>query len=139
MIQGAKDGFIVTLGQGVTNLVAAKIPFGQTSTVGKGAMQLLIGTAGAMVVKKVLKSERAAAFYLAGAYSNVIKQALSGVPVLGPALAGVGVYPQLGRVGVYPRALSAWPAADQNAIGNGLSDNREIVAQREDAFEEVMM
>lgn len=111
MIQGAKDGFAVTVGRGVTKLIAQKIPFGQTSAIGQGAVQLLVGTGLAMAVRNITKSERTAAFVLAGAFSNVIQTALAPVPVLGPALSGVASWPRMAapNMGAWPRA--ALPAA----------------------------
>jgi hypothetical protein len=105
VVQGAKDGLAVTLGRGLTKYVAGKIPFGQTSTIGQGAMQIAIGTALAMVVKKVTRSDRAGAMFLAGAYSNVLQTALAGVPVIGASLSGVSSWPRV------PATVSAWPKA----------------------------
>ncbi len=122
VVQGAKDGFMVTLGRGLTKMVSTKIPFGQTSTVGQSAVQLLVGTGLAMAVKKVLRSERAGAMFLAGAYSNVIQTALAPVPVLGPALSGVASWPRIagGGVSSWPRAAAALPApGPSNANGVG--------------------
>lgn len=104
LVQGAKDGLAVSLGRGVTKLVAQRIPFGQTSTVGQAGMQLLVGTVLAMAIKKVVRSDRVSAMFLAGAYSNVIQTALAPVPVLGPALSGVASWPR-----VNGGAVSAWP------------------------------
>lgn len=103
-MQGVKDGFAVTLGSGVNNFVVSKIPFGQTTTIGQGAMQLLIGTLSGVLIKKVTKSDRFASFYVAGAYSNVIKKALQQVPGVGGMLSGVGAYyqgPAVRGVGAY--------------------------------------
>ena len=117
--RGAIDGFSVTLGRGITRLVASKIPFGQTSTVGQGAMQILVGTGLAMAVRKVTKSERAAAFFLAGAFSNVIQGFLAPVPVLGPMVqGGLSAYPQLGLQS-WPRALPGAQPRVSRAAGVG--------------------
>ncbi len=111
IMRGATDGLAVTAGSGLTNYVSAKIPFGQTSTIGQAATQLIVGTGLGMVVKKVTRSERAAAFFIAGAYANVIRKLAASTP-LAPFLSGVGVYPRPAAVGVYPRPkLAGWAAA----------------------------
>jgi hypothetical protein len=51
VIQGMKDGFMVTVGRGLTNLAASKIPFGQTSAISQGAVQLAVGTGLALGIK----------------------------------------------------------------------------------------
>lgn len=102
IMRGAGDGLAVTAGQGLTNYVSAKIPFGQSTTIGQSATQLVVGTALGMAVKKITRSERAAAFFVAGAYSNVIRKLAASTP-LAPFLSGVGVYPRPATVGVYPR------------------------------------
>ncbi len=107
LVQGAQDGLAVTLGSGVTNFISSKVPFGQSTTVGKSATQLLVGTVLGPVVKKVTKSDRLAAMFVAGAYSNVIRGLLANVEPLKPFL---GVYVQPTALGVYvqPRRLSGW-------------------------------
>lgn len=122
--QGVKDGFAVTLGSGLNNFLSAKVPFGQTSAIGQGAVQLLVGTVSGMLVKKLTRSDRFAAFYVAGAYSNVIKKALGNVPGIGGMLSGVGSYYQpalpAGGMGSYFRqpapALSGWAGAPGGAV-----------------------
>ena len=116
VVQGAKDATAVVVGRGVTNLVAQRIPFGQTSAIGQAAVRIIIGTLLAPLVGKLTKSPRTASFFLAGAYSDVVAKALAPIPVIGPAVTGlglygrgVGVYPRAG-VGVYPR-LNGWAAA----------------------------
>ena len=116
VVQGAKDATAVVVGRGVTNLVAQRIPFGQTSAVGQAAVRIIVGTLLAPLVGKITKSPRTASFFLAGAYSDVVAKALAPIPVIGPAVTGlglygrgVGVYPRAG-VGVYPR-LNGWAAA----------------------------
>lgn len=128
-MRGATDGLAVTAGSGLTNYVSAKIPFGQTSMIGQAATQLIVGTGLGMVVKKVTRSERAAAFFIAGAYANVIRKLAASTP-LAPFLSGVGVYPRAGGVGVYPRPkLAGWAAAPSgfpmqaNASGRFGRDN----------------
>lgn len=116
LVAGVKDGFVVTLGRGVTKLVASKIPFGQTSAIGTGAMQLLVGAGLAYGVRKVTKSERTAAFFLAGAASNVIQTLLAPIPVLGPALSGVDSWPRVG-VGAWAREL---PPANMRTVALGI-------------------
>lgn len=114
LVQGLKDGFTVTLGRGVTNLVASRIPFGQTSPVGQGAVQLGVGIGLSMLVRAVTKSERQAALFLAGATSNVLQRVLAPVPIIGPAVGGVSAYPQF-----VPR-MAAWPqipAAGGGGVG----------------------
>ncbi len=106
LVQGLKDGAVVAVGRGVTKLVAGKIPFGQTSAIGKGAMQLLVGVLSAMAVKKISKSDRMTAFYLAGATSGVISALAADVPVIGPMLGDGG----LGRSG---GGVHAWAALPQ--------------------------
>ncbi len=118
VVQGVKDGFAVTLGQGINNFVTSKIPFGQTTTIGKGAMQLLVGTLSGVLIKKVTKSERFASFYVAGAYSNVIRTALQQVPGVGGFLSGVGEYYRAPvSIGEYYRGpaapgMSGWGGTD---------------------------
>ena len=111
LIQGVTDGFVVTLGRGGTKFIASKIPFGQATPIGQGAMQLLVGVGLSMAVRKFMRSERTAAFFLAGATSNVIQTALSGVPGIGPMLSGVGSWPRMATgIGSWPTAVAALPA-----------------------------
>lgn len=121
-MQGAQDGLAVTLGSGVTNFVASKIPFGQSTTVGQGATQLLVGTLLGPVVKKLTRSDRAASMFVAGAYSNVIRTALAKTP-LQPFL-GVYVQPQLGTYVQMPRRLQGW-AGGASAPGAALFNQVE--------------
>lgn len=121
VVQGAKDATAVVVGRGVTNLVAQRIPFGQTSAVGQAAVRIIVGTLLAPLVGKITKSPRTASFFLAGAYSDVVAKALAPIPVIGPAVTGlglygrgVGVYPRAAGVGVYPR-LSGWGSAPNGA------------------------
>ena len=121
VVQGAKDATAVVVGRGVTNLVAQRIPFGQTSAIGQAAVRIIIGTLLAPLVGKITKSPRTASFFLAGAYSDVVAKALAPIPVIGPAVTGlglygrgVGVYPRAGGVGVYPR-LNGWGSAPNGA------------------------
>lgn len=133
-VQGFKDAFVVTLGSGLTNLAASKVPFAQNTAIGRYATQALVGLGGAMLVRKVTKSERAAAFYLAGAFSNIVRPVVSQVPVLGPAL-GVGSYyralPSGNGMGSYFRAnqnaaLNGWPSStDAPAIERATDDADE--------------
>lgn len=105
------NGLAVAAGGGITNYVAAKIPFGQSTTVGKAATQIVVGTGLGLVVRKVTKSERLAAMFVAGAYANVIRTLAASTP-LAPFLSGVGVYPRAAAVGVYPRPrLAGWAAS----------------------------
>lgn len=106
-MQGAQDGLAVTFGSGVTNFVSSKVPFGQSTPVGRGATQLLVGTLLGPVVRKLTRSDRLAAMFVAGAYSNVVRQALSNVAPLQPFL-GVYVQPQLGTYVQMPRRLQGW-------------------------------
>jgi len=111
IIRGAGDGLAVAAGGGLTNYVASKIPFGQTTTIGQAATQLVVGTGLGLVVKKITKSDRAAAMFVAGAYANVIRKLAAATP-LAPFLSGVGVYPRAAAVGVYPRPrLAGWAAS----------------------------
>lgn len=121
VVQGAKDGTAVVLGSAVTNLVAQRIPFAQTTVVGRAAVQLLVAAILAPIVGKITRSPRTASFFLAGGVSNAIRPAIAAIPVIGPAAnAGLGVYPNRG-VGAYPRAagvgayprLSGWASAPQ--------------------------
>lgn len=106
--QGVKDGTAVALGSAVTTLVAQRIPFGQTSAIGRGAVKIIVGALLAPLVGKVTKSPRTASFFFAGAMSDVVRQALAPIPVIGPAAtAPLGVYPR--GVGAYPRAVGAYP------------------------------
>lgn len=134
LMQGAKDGFAVTLGSGLNNYLVSKIPFGTSTDVGKSALQLLVGTLSGMVVKKLTRSDRFAAFYVAGAYSNVIRQAMTKLPTVGPSFAGIGTYYQ--GVGTYyqgaPR-LSSWAGSDGASIATG---NGSGYAPSEDMGEE---
>lgn len=124
VVQGFKDGFMVTVGRGLTNLAASKIPFGQTSAISQGAVQLAVGTGLALGIKKFTRSDRAAAFFLAGAYSGVISKVLTPMlpaslqPLLG---GGVGTYYRMpATVASYPRIAA--PAAGRrpsNAPGMG--------------------
>lgn len=122
LVQGAKDGFTVTVGRGLTKYVAGKIPFGGTSTIAQGAMQILVGAGLAMAVRKVTKSERTAAFFLAGAFSNVIQTQLAAVPGIGPMLSGgVGSWPRVGPgVGSWPRALPPVATGPTNTAPKGV-------------------
>lgn len=119
-IRGLTDGLSVTAGQAITNLAVSKIPFGQATPVGQNALKLAVGLVGAMGVKKFTKSDRVAAFYLAGVTNDIYRHLFAGVPVVGAALAGVGTYPMLtaGRVGTYPRprALSGYAGAVDGAV-----------------------
>jgi hypothetical protein len=130
LTQGLKDGLAVTAGIGVTNFAASKVPFGQGSVVGRALTQLGLGLAGAMVVRKVTKSDRAAAFYAAGAFSNVIRPLLAPLPVIGVAFAGVGTYVQAPRrMGTYvqPMRLNGWAAAPQGgALNAGNGDDMPV-------------
>lgn len=129
IIRGAGDGLAVTVGSGLTRFVASKIPFGQSTTIGQSAVQLVVATFSAPLVKKAV-GERAAAFYLAGAYADVIKKLAMPLPVVGPLLNGVGVYPRATPVGLYPRARlnglngrpNAFPAAG-GVFGRDTSDD----------------
>lgn len=125
LVQGAKDGLAVSLGRGVTKIVAQRIPFGQSTAVGQAGMQLLVGTLLAMAIKKVVRSDRVSAFFLAGAYSNVIQTALAPIPVLGPALSGVASWPRVST------GVSAWPTRALPAAADTGPSNS--VARR-DAF-----
>lgn len=119
LVQGLKDGFVVSFGRGITGMVSSKIPLG-TSAPAKGAVQLLIGTGLAMVVRKVTKSERTAAFFAAGAASMAITTALA--PMLpasiAPLLGGFGSYVPAVRMASYPRALNAGASSLAAAPGN---------------------
>lgn len=117
LVQGAKDGLAVSLGRGVTKIVAQRIPFGQSTAVGQAGVQLLVGTVLAMAIKKLTRSERVSAFFLAGAYSNVIQTALAPVPVLGPALSGVASWPRV-NAGVASWPQRALPAATDTGPSN---------------------
>lgn len=107
--QGMKDGFAVALGSGVNSFVASKVPFGQTSAIGQGAVKVLTATVTGMLVKKLTRSDRFAAFYVAGAYADVIKGALSGVPVVGQFMGSYyrPALPAGGGMGSYFRAPAA--------------------------------
>lgn len=110
ILKGAGDGLAVAAGGGLTSYVAGKIPFGQTTTIGRSATQIVVGTVLGQVVKKLTRSERAAAFFTAGAYANVIRTLAANTPAA-PFLSGVGVYPRA-AIGVYPRPrLAGWAAA----------------------------
>lgn len=101
LVQGLKDGFVVRLGGGLTKYVSAMVPVGTPGSVTQGAVQLVVGTALSMGVKKFM-GPRAAAFFLAGAAADVIGAFVpTTIPVVGPIL-GAG-------------ALSAWPAAPRMA------------------------
>ena len=105
LMAGAKDGFVVVLGRGVTGYVANKIPFGQTSAVSKAAINLGVGLGLSYAVRKVSKSERLASFFLAGAFSKVLEPLVGAIPGVGPILApgGVSAWPQLAP------GMAAWP------------------------------
>lgn len=132
-VQGAKDAFTVTLGSGLTNLIAQKVPFAQNTAVGRYATQALVGLGGAMLVRKITRSERAAAFYLAGAFQNILKPMLAPIPVLGPALSGVGSYYRVGNgngdgMGAWfrpaaARALNGWPSSTDAPLTECASDD----------------
>lgn len=109
IVRGAQDGLVVTLGSGLTNLISSKVPVGQTSTAAQAAVQLAVGTAGAMVMRKVTRSDRVAAMYLAGAYSNILRKLLAPVPVIGPALSGVGTYYMPSPIRATSAGMSAYP------------------------------
>lgn len=130
-MQGVKDGLAVTAGQGLTNFAASKVPFGQTSQLGRGLTQIGLGLLGSFVVKKVTKSDRYASMYAAGAFSNVLKPLLAPIPVVGPSLAGMSSYVQPRRVSSYvqPRQLSGYAAAPAGAPmvgGNGDDANPAV-------------
>lgn len=130
--RGAMDGLTVTLGSGLTNYAASKVPVGQTTALGRGATQIALGLLGGMIVRKVTRSDRAAAFYVAGAFQNVLRPVLAGLPVLGPAL---GSYYRGPAVGSYYRGpdagLSGFPTdgfalkAGQPGQGSGYVDTDE--------------
>lgn len=105
--QGVTGGLAVLAGGGLSRLVASKVPFGQTSAIGRGLTQIVTGTVLGMVTKKVTRSERLAAFVVAGAYADVIRQNAASIPVVGQFLSGLGVYPSVlrpaSRVGEYVR------------------------------------
>lgn len=133
IIRGAGDGLAVTLGSGLTRFVASKIPVGQSTTVGQSAVQVAVATLAAPLVKKAA-GERAAAFFLAGAYADVIRKLAMPLPVVGPLLNGVGVYPRATPVGVYPRAAAprlnglggrpnAFPGTSGEYAGRDTSDD----------------
>ena len=105
--RGLGDGVAIVVGGGLTKFVASKIPYGQTSAIGRGVTQLLVGTLLGTLARKVTKSDRIAAMVIAGAYANVIRENAAAIPGVGGFLAGVGVYPRVGGgVGVYPRVAN---------------------------------
>lgn len=106
-MQGAGNGLSVMVGRAATNFIASKVPIGQTSTVGQAVTKVLAALVTAKVVKVVTRSERAAAFALAGGFEAVLQPVVAGIPTIGPMLSGVGVYPRPANVGVYPRAALA--------------------------------
>lgn len=118
LVQGLKDGFVVRLGGGLTKYVSGMVPIGTPGSVTNGAVQLVVGTALSLGVKKFM-GPRAASFFLAGAAADVIGQFIpSTIPVVGPilgggALNGMGLWPAAlpaARMGAWPRALPAAPA-----------------------------
>ncbi len=127
LVQGLKDGFVVRLGGGLTKYVSNMVPLGTPGSVTKGAVQLVVGTALSMGVKKFM-GPRAASFFLAGAAADVIGQFIpSTIPVVGPILGGGA----LNGMGLWPAAvpaarLAAWPrvAAPAQHMGDyGDGDN----------------
>lgn len=114
LVQGLKDGFVVRLGGGLTKYVSAMVPVGTPGSVTQGAVQLVVGTALSMGVKKFM-GPRAAAFFLAGAAADVIGAFVpSTIPVVGPILG-------TGALSAWPAAprMAAWPAAPARLAGVG--------------------
>lgn len=130
LVRGLKDGFVVRLGGGLTQYVSKMVPIGQGSAVTQGAIQLAVGTALSLGVKKFM-GERAASFFLAGAASQVIGAFIPAtIPVVGPILGGgslgaypMGAYPALpaARIGSYPR-VAGIGAIDDNVEYSNISD-----------------
>jgi hypothetical protein len=110
--RGVQDGVVVLAGRGITNLVAAKVPFANTTAAGRGAVKLATGLALSIGIRKVFKSERVAAFFLAGAVSSVLEPFAAKIPVIGPALTGTASWPM----------LSAWPVSPVRALA-GVGDD----------------
>lgn len=142
--RGFGDGLAITVGAGLTKFVASKIPIGQTSAVGRGVTQLLVGTILGTVARKVTKSERIASLVVASAYANVIRENAGLIPGVGQFLGGVGVYPRVGGgnmgvypkavnpgIGVYPRAgLSGWAPRGVPEAQYGQADPRVLAGNR---------
>lgn len=116
LVQGLKDGFVVRLGGGLTKYVSAMVPVGTPGSVTQGAVQLVVGTALSMGVKKFM-GPRAASFFLAGAAADVIGAFIPNtIPVVGPilgggALNGFGAYVPAPRMGAWPALAAPAPVA----------------------------
>ena len=131
LVQGLKDGFVVRLGGGLTKYVSGMVPIGTPGSVTSGAVQLVVGTALSLGVKKFM-GPRAASFFLAGAAADVIGAFIpSTIPIVGPilgqgALNGFGSWPHAlpaARMASWPRAIAA-PAAVLHGMGDyGDGDN----------------
>lgn len=120
--RGFGDGLAIVVGGGLTKFVAAKVPIGQTSAVGRGVTQLIVGTLLGTVARKVTKSERIASLVVASAYANVIRENAGAIPGVGTFLSGIGVYPRVGPgVGVYPRAVNPGIGVYPRAVAAPLS------------------
>lgn len=129
LVQGLKDGFVVRLGAGLTKYVGTKIPIGTAGSPTQGAVQLVVGTALSLGVKKFM-GQRAAEFFLAGAAADVIGTLIpTTIPVVGPILGAgalssyarlpMGSYARVapGGVSAYvaaPAALAGWDDNDPN-------------------------